>query len=111
MFTTPSSSQPPAASLAPGSSVQFVTSQHSGGFGEAMVALLATGMALIGGLVAMVSFLLAAVSFDGATLFGCSDGTKYPDPAKGAACIAFGIAALVVGFGVAGLLGRGLQNS
>jgi hypothetical protein len=96
--------------VAPAIPVQFTRNERSG-VGNAIVALVAAGSALVGGTVSMISLVIAAVSFDGTTMFGCSDGNKYPDPAAGALFTAIGVGALVVGLGIAVLLNRHLLKS
>jgi hypothetical protein len=70
--------------------------------GRAIGYLAAVGCSLLGLGVAVVFWIFAAIAYDGMTLFGCSDGSKYPDQATGNTCVGIGFAALVIGLLVAG---------
>jgi hypothetical protein len=57
--------------VAPELPVQFSRDGPGSWVGRAVVALFAAGSVLLGCTVALVSLVIAAISFDGATLFGC----------------------------------------
>jgi hypothetical protein len=80
-------------------------------FARAVGYLTAAGSAALGLGVAAIAWILAAVSFDGATLFGCSDGYKHPDPGAGYTCIAIGLVALLIGFGISHVMWSALRRS
>ncbi len=104
MNITPASASPP----------QFVCSSDrssAGSFVRAVGYLASAGSAALGLGVAAIAWILAAVSFDGATLFGCSDGYQHPDPALGYAYMGFGLAALLIGFGVTHFSWSALRRS
>jgi hypothetical protein len=67
--------------------------------------------AAVGSIVGLVAFCLAIASFDGATLFGCSDGYKHPDPRAGVACLFVSAFALLVGWNIARTIERNIGTS
>lgn len=76
-----------------------------------LISLVAVGSALFGALLAGICWVVAAIAYDGAILFGCSDGTKSPDPAYGTACVIAGFGTLIVGFGIAYAIFKMLRAS
>lgn len=66
---------------------------------------------MLGAGIAAISWIVAAICYDGSPLFGCSDGTKTPDIAAGHTFVAIGFCALAIGLGLSWAIVGGLRRS